>query len=601
MREKSPKPSPKKLAALSGTNLQPVSGNAKSSLYSIGYVALGTALLPLTLLLALDYPTQVDGTQAIFWYYTYEHGLVPRGLRGTVVNYFYGPLSVEDMRSLIARAERILIVVVAIMFWGMLVPRIWTCGFPDRTKMMLVAFSAVLLLAPVWRFFGFMAGFGDEWTALLGVLAFFSFLGKRPFIYACCIVIGYMIHPQGLIYACMLAMFVVHSILRNPAYAQRWRTWLAAAIFPLCIIASLYSLFSQDTSHDALALIYSENNHKFSLLLEHWLSHVRWLHAEGTSFSGHITAYVLSELAEKPLWYAKLLLPNVMQTAIYGILFSYACVRCRISEKAGFLAAGQPLLAKLVPHECYIITMGSFALFLPLVIFAPDRERFLHIAWIGMSMATAYLLWFYASAASGARENNMQEPVKTRRAAPGAITVFMAVWAYAFAGAPLIVLRELHDVCVLCQGPTYLLNKNPLGEWFSQGIYEIKATGNTSYHFDAKKFHSFQMFMFASPKLYRLENGKLWISKDMRAKLLLKQNFIVNGGQTAEFELNHEGETSNPVILNNCNRRIPAIHADKNKTIWRYQIEETQRACFTLFSVSERDYRIVNARLVLHD
>ena len=420
----------------------------------------------------------------------------------TVINYFYGSLSVEDMGSLIARVERILIVVVAIMFWGMLVPRIWTCGFPDRTKMMLVAFSAVLLLAPVWRFFGFMAGFADEWTALFGVLAFFSFLGKRPFIYACCIVIGYMIHPQGLIYACMLAMFVVHSILRNPVYAQRWRAWLAAAISPLCIIAALYALFLQDASHDALALIYSENNHKFSLLLGHWLSYMRRA-AEGMSPSGHMTAYVLSELAEKPLWYAKLLLSHGMPTIIYGILFSYACARCRISEKAGFLIAGQPLLARLVPYECYMITLGSFIFFLPLVIFGGDQERFLHISWIGMSMATAYLLWFYDHAARhpAQAKNNLQGHVKTRRSAPGAITVFMVVWAYVFAGAPLIIFMRFEDSCNLCQGPTYLLNKNPLGEWFSRAIYEINAIGNTSYYFDAKKLHSFQKLLSESRNL----------------------------------------------------------------------------------------------------
>ena len=106
--------------------------------------------------------------------------------------------------------------------------------------------------------------------------------------------------------------------------------------------------------------------------------------------------------------------------------------------------------------------------------------------------------------------------------------------------------------------------------------------------------------MFGYRKLYRLENGKLWVSKELK-ELRFEPFIVAKGGQTVEFELNYEAEASNFVVLRNCHREVIPVMQTKNKAIWRYRIKTTQRLCFYLPTDNELDYKIVNARIVLHD
>ena len=327
----------------------------------IAYIGLGVALLPLALLASLDYSPHVDSLQTIFWFYSYEHGYVQRGLWGTIISYFYDSPSIAEIHPLILRLEKIIIIATIFMTWALLVLKIWMGCFSAEKKLMLVAFAGVFMLAPVWKMFGHIAGFGDEWAFFFALLALISFIGKLPYLYPCFIIIAYLCHPQGVLYACLLTVFIAHSLLRNPAYAQRWRAWVIAVLMPFCAVAVLYSISSQE----AVTLIYEQYSDEFLRIMPpEIVSGMLKDSSEGGKLS---LSRTLLEIAASPhlmiAYSATLGLPML----VYAALLAYAIGNRTTSSKTEFFA-GQPIVSKLVPYERYIVIVGSSLFTVPMII-----------------------------------------------------------------------------------------------------------------------------------------------------------------------------------------------------------------------------------------
>ena len=591
-----------------------------SIFYKRASVVLGIVLLPVSLLAALDYSPYVDQWQTMFWFYNYDHGFVQRGLRGAIIGLFYEDLTIETIQPLILRSEKIIIIASILMLWAVLVPKIWTHNFSDKNKLMFTAFAAVLLFVPAWKMFGFIAGFGDEWAFFFAMLSFICFLGKQPFFYVFFMVMGYLCHTQGVIYLCMLNVLIVHSVLRNPAYTKHWRKWIIAAIMPVGVIVSLYLIDQKE----ALLAIYNQYGSEWRRFLpERDISIVFRMGTQektGGDFYSHIIKEGLA------LNYIKHFATYGAYTLIYTMLFSYACVHAGVYCKTKFLAINWPMLARLIPYECFIISaMLAFGT-IPFVVVGGDGERFLHVSFLMAAIIVAYFLWFFDDVcndqeAPTAKSGKNREEKKGKKKAifdrgiPKAansenadgrfitpITVFMIIWAYTFAGAPLIVFGKMIETCNLCHNETNFLNKNPLGKWFSLTMYDINAHKNVHFFYDNKWIHGFLQTFTAHQEGYRFEDNKLLISGDLKNKLLFERYFIVKSGQIVTAKLNYRGAADPPATFSYYDNFIPSAYADDNKIIWKFKEPEGRHTgLYRFHSVSEQDYEVISFSISIVD
>ena len=558
-------------------------------------IAVGVALLPLALLSSLDYSPHVDNWQTINWFLSYQHGYVHRGLMGEIVRLFHDSPRIEQVHSLVLTLERGVIIASTLILWALLIPRIWRREPSGQDKLMFTAFAAVLLLAPIWRIFGLIAGFGDEWAFLFALLALASLIAKCPFCYICSIVVAYMFHPQGVLYAILLSMFILHAIMRNPAYARRWRTWTFAMLAPLCIIAALYA----SVSPAAIAAELILHKDEFLRIMPE------------SDFMNIYNEFVPADEAKLSQWprrwqnillLAKMFAALFLPTLVYAALFSLAWAR-RMTQpaKAPFLLADSPILARLVPYEGYMITMAAAFFATPMILVGGDWDRFFHMSWLGVSLATIYLLWFpeqrNEQPPAGKKQRKKSKPA-AKSLLPGIIAAVMAVWAAVFAGAPPVVFGRVYDTCNLCNDTTYFLNKNPIGEWYAQSSYDFIAYGNHTFSYTGKEIYGIRLV----DNLVKPEGGKLPVPGKSANLRIFERYIVARGGKLFTVELNYEGGTTPPVQLQVNHHPIPPIHADEGSVIWRFLgPEETTNLRFFVISISDRDFRISDLSISIQD
>ena len=270
-----------------------------------------------------------------------------------------------------------------------------------------------------------------------------------------------------------------------------------------------------------------------------------------------------------------------------------------------------PVLARLIPYERYMIAMVPPLIAVPLLLFGGDGSRFLHLAWIGSAIAVAYFLWLpddgSMQKADGPdmRKSSSGAPVGKSSLTSGVVTAFVAVWAYTYAGAPLIAFERVQDTCNLCQDTTYWLNKNPLGEWLSQAMYDVQALRNFSFHMDGQKLYNKATLLYPSENdalAYSRENGGFWISGDFAGRQIFDWNFPVQGGQNIMVALDYEGRMSSVPELRVNHHSIPASHADADKIIWMFPgPSKSDILYFDIFSTSRQDYTVTSLSITMED
>ena len=561
--------------------------------------------MPLSLLAALDYSSYVDSWQLSYWFYNYDYGYVGRGLRGEIISYFHDAPTFETLQPLVIISEKVVIALSILMLWCVLVPRIWKLNHSHQNKLLLMAFAAVLMVLPAWKMFGVIAGFGDEWAFFFAMLAFISFLGRQPILYAVFSIAIYANHPQGLVYICLLTMLVVHSIFRNPLYARHWRRWTIAVIAVFSSIVFLYSMVSIETER----LIYKHYKDEIARFLPDANIDLTLLVADRTKNLSAIIEYYfdLFIVIVDKLYTVKMAVTYGGWIVVYAVLFWFACANARISSTTGFLIAGRPILARLIPYERLIMTVPLFFCSLVTSMVGGDGERFFHIAFLMMAIVVAYFIWF--SDGSHDSQEELKPSKKTRKnpsacfAAP--ITAFMLIWAYVFAGTPIIVFAKLKDTCNLCQDTTYFLNKHPLGEWLSQTVYDFTAYKDITFHYDSENLykHVLLKFEYKEDRFFRFENDRFLISGEGKDKQIFFEDIIVKGGgMPIVAELNYKGEVHPPVELKYYNQVIPPVHVEGNKAIWKFKDPGNRYTSFyNLYSISDKDYEIIDFSLSIGD
>ena len=552
------------------------------------YVAIGILLLPLALLAALDYSPHVDNAQTMQWFFNYEHGFIQRGLLGHMISLFHDAPNLEIIRPLVVDMEKAVIAISLSIFWALLIPvGIWRLDLSDPNKLALTAFAAVLLLAPIWKVFGHIAGFGDEWTFFFILVALGCFIGRRPVLYAVFVVLSYMNHPQGLLYGLLLSVLVGHAIIRLPAYAQRWRIWGAAAAAPFVVMAILFSIVSLE----AVKIIFDRYSEEF-LKATSQAGVDAWL-IELAGQSEAVFLRMMTEMQENPFFFVKIFIVSSVPVLVCAVLFCWALTRLVKPAASGFVIK-TPLpgvVAWVVAWEFYIIAIGASLFSLPMILVGTDMGRFLHLGWLGLAIAAIYLLWFVKnSSLSQNAANHSGGPSRL----PRPVVTLMAVWAFVNAGASPIVFSQLQDGCNLCQDTTYLLNKNPLADKYSRFLYDFMADKNKRLHFDSQEIANFQGQIGNEKGEYWLEDGKLVFSKQLLGKEIFEKYVVAQGGQSIVAELNYEGEVKPPVEMRIFHYNIDPDHVDENRVVWKFQAaEESMLLRFAPVSVSGQEFKVV--------
>ena len=553
------------------------------------YVAIGILLLPLALLAALDYSPHLDDLQTVQWFFNYEHGFIQRGLLGHMISLFHDAPTLEIIRPLVVDMEKAVIAISLSIFWALLIPvGIWRLDLSDPNKLALTAFAAVLLLAPIWKVFGHIAGFGDEWTFLFALVALGCFIGRRPVLYAVFVVLSYMNHPQGLLYAVLLAVLVGHAIIRLPVYAQRWRIWGAAAAAPFVVMAILFSIVSLE----AIKIIFDRYSEEF-LKATSQAGVDAWL-IELAGQSESVFLRMMAEMQENPFFFVKMFIVCSVPVLVCAVLFCWALTRLVKPAASGFvIKTPLPAVAAwVVAWEFYIIAIGASLFSLPMILVGSDTERFLQLGWLGLGIAAIYLLWFVKNSSLSPRTaNHSVSPVRLSRP----VVVLMVVWSFVNAGASPIVFGRVQDGCILCQDTTYLLNKNPLADKYSWFLYDFMADKDKRLHFGSQAIANFQGNIGNEKGEYWLEDGKLVFSKQLQGKQIFEKYVTTAGGEDIVAELNYEGEIQPPVEMKVLHYRIAPDHVDENRVVWKFQSpEKSMLIRYALISVSDQDFKVVD-------
>lgn len=417
-------------------------------------------ILAFAMLSGLFWPRSVvDSSQFANWVFNYDLGYAHRAFMGSFFQFIHGEPTRAKILEIVPVWEYWLLAVLILFMWCLLVPRLLLSHFSSAVKWLLLAFCALVLLAPIWRTNMVNVGFMDKWIFLAVLLAFSAFIANKPIFYWLFCSVGITIHPMMVFYNLLMSLFVLHAVFFLPAYgARRW--------LPMCVAVPLMSLFFYGI-HD---------NARHLALIEQYADE---LLSSAESVSAGYAHYNFENLFGPMLGRFMLFPRNAFLGFIFfnGIALTFAIALAVVLKRYGVnfgqaTALPWSRLRPAVEKYNLLILLAPCTLFmLPINAVAVDWSRFFYHGWWMLGLALIYLIWFLPDSVSPRKEGKRP---KRSQVSIFVVAGLVAAVAYGYGGAPLNVSHINRPWVFSCrQFCIPLLTVNPVGEWYSGAVFSV--------------------------------------------------------------------------------------------------------------------------------
>lgn len=539
----------------------------------------GVVLLVYAVLCALS--GSIWRTNIIFhiynWYYHYGEGYINRGLMGTLARLFFGDTGKMEPNELIRwliPTERWLISVEIFLVWLLLVPKIaLTKQFSPITRWLLMSFTAVLLLSPIWKYLASFTAAMDKWIYLFILAAIAALIFKRPMIFSIFMVMSILVHRGGVFFTGILILMAWHAAWRLPAFQRQRRTWFFAGLVPLLIFP-------------ALALLHDSNRVWSIILKSKAASLLNESPPDGAvglgAASGGIAdiIYIIDDMLLFPqsalLGFLLFAGPPLFLALLFSWVSSHANLRLGDTSPPSALAQyADSLLAPIMT-----------ALPLPIIFFAFDWSRFFYWCWLSLTLAFIYHVWYYQSSQASDTKRNKRSLKIT-----AAAVVFIAG---TYAGTPLLIAwidRPFYNPCKRwCS-----ITEHHWGIFITRALHKALIQAPFPLQFNiAERQHRLNSDDSLSQKLSNRGKHSSFYSNDNT--LIFSKKFLLYELTRFFVEVTYNGTTPPPLEFQLNAETIPPTKIDNHGIQWSYTIpyQGGNQYYFDIHALGGENYELVS-------
>ena len=556
-------------------------------------------LLVFALAAAFFIQAPVDQNIIVNWYLSYDHGYIHRGLIGGVLKLLYGgspPL--DAMMRIIPRADYAALFFNIVFLWALLTFLILSGRFSARAKWMLLAFTALLLTAPIWKTLALNIGYMDKWVFLFALLALAAIVFRRPALFAIFCVLGIMTHRGMGAYFPSLTLMVLFAVWRMPEFRSQAKRWIVAAAVPFAAFFLLS--WANDAERGLLVLAESSDsqsvnnsavvgNKSLSSLIALLTS--SWRIFPGSAFFGFLFFGLPPLLA--------------------ALLFALGCKMAGL--KLGDDATSGGRFARIASHGGLLLPFVAAAGPLPMHFVAHDWSRLFYWSWIGLALGVVYWIRFSRQEQRKQKKSKRknEKPALRRETGVAALTLSAAFCAWVFGGMPLISSHLTRPAKVDCRrwcvaGAT----ENFVGKWAAESMHRVLLAA--PFPFDADAAHLSALFRYRvsileplanvdvphffdpyiqGADLVKIEDEAIVVPSDYRYSLA-PNFFLLSQGQNFVFKAKHQSAGIPPLELRLNGQSLSPQTADADESTWSYTLPQTAFYDFDLRSTGGAEFTL---------
>ncbi|MGI9347827.1 MAG: hypothetical protein ACR2PV_07565 [Gammaproteobacteria bacterium] len=534
-----------------------------------GIMLIGVAMLMVAVItvLSIGQPLVVNDTQLPNFFVNYQYGYVHRGLLGSILSVLFGDFTRAQIDLYAPLFQRGLAIFLMILLWLGLIPKIaLSQSYSPPMRWWLLAFSSVLLVAPIWKMESNWFGFMDVYIFFTALLAGAALIARRLLWFAILLLIMQMFHRGGFLMSFSLSIMAVYAAWFSPAFFRKRKKWLAAAVFP----AIFFVLANWLHNSEHTARILAEANIYDSTTLETILAGA----AGGLRLvQRQLTLYFVD--------YPNIFIWHVIIFALPPFLLSALFFWFRKKTALGFW--DRPNAPDFPPPEKWMLKMEFFIpvaaamTSLPITLVAVDIARLMFWGWFNLSLITVCQLWIFsapqkAGVKTTKRVRKRQKREHQKPATLWATTILLASLAYTYAGSPWHNSHIGYVAFLRCtQYCIPLINNNPLASYYNNFVSRKLSYIHYPLHFDAvKSRHAFLPF----EKNVSLRDNGIVIPASSGDLLVRRASLVMPPKAKITFKASYTVEDfdgSAPLILEINGEKISPQLITAEHSEWRVQ------------------------------
>ena len=426
-----------------------------------GVMLIGIVMLMVAVITTLSIwqPLVIQGSQHPNFFTNYQYGYVHRGLLGSILSVLFGDFDVAWTEMHMPLLQRGLAIFLMVLLWLCLIPKIaLSQSYSPPMRWWLLAFSSVLLVAPIWKMESNWLGFVDVYIFLPLLLSCIALIARRPLLFAILMIIAQMFHRGGFLISLSLCMMAVYAAWFSPIFFHHRKKWLVAAIVP----AVFFVLAGYLNDPERTARILSEANMYDSAQLERYIVY-------GSAAGGRTVKYYAALYLDYPNFFMWAVIIFAMPPFLLSALFFWFRKKHAMGFWHSANASFHSIPGKWLLKVEFLIPIAAAMTSLPIIIIGADIVRFMYWGWFNLSLITICQLWLFVPqpANTKTRQRKKQKNGRHKPIALWSTTAFLVSAAYMYAGAPLYNGHAVYVSFFPCTQPCIpLLNNNPFASYY---------------------------------------------------------------------------------------------------------------------------------------
>ena len=427
-----------------------------------GIMLIGIVMLMVAVITALSLwrPLVSEVSQLPNFFINYQYGYVHRGLLGSILSVLFGDFTRAQIDLYAPLFQRGFAIFLMILLWLGLIPKIaLSQSYSPPMRWWLLAFSSVLLVAPIWKMESNWLGFMDVYIFLTLLLSCLALIARRPLLFAILMIIAQMFHRGGFLISLSLCMMAVYAAWFSPIFFHHRKKWLVAAIAP----AVFFVLAGYLDDPERTARVLSEANIYDSAQLERFI-------ASGAAAGGRTAKYYAALYLDYPNFFMWAVIIFAIPPFLLSALFFWFRKKYALGFWHSANAPFHSIPGKWLLKVEFLIPLAAAMTSLPIIIIGADIVRFMYWGWFNLSLITICQLWLFVPQPANTKTRQHKKAKKHSRHKPIALwstTAFLVSVAYMYAGAPLYNGHAVYVALFPCTQPCIpLLNNNPLASYY---------------------------------------------------------------------------------------------------------------------------------------
>lgn len=529
----------------------------------VGLFILGFSVLSANFILRDLYPVRVSD-----FYYNYSLGYLHRGIIGSIFQFFYGVPHEKIIQTIIPKFNYYYIRVLITTLWLLLIVPLVRLRLSSSLRWLLLACTALLLLAPIWRYENYYNNL-DLYLFPCALLALICMLRRSAVLMVFPVIFGFLIHPFMLILCVLIYMLVLHACLTREEYATDWHSWLFSLVIVVVLVVVLN--LANDPSRNLELL--NQYNYSYPSVYE-------WLENDFLHTFEHNSNFILG------IWRVHTATMLLKLFFLFIPLVLFILLARELDNEVAF--ENQPLqhrVAKvrlvrwMLNYDKQILVLAGMLCFVPTTIVVPDTNRMYLLGWWGLALVLVYILW-------SAKQQTVIgfTTAKSHRIRRTFLATCVGLLAYTFGGAPLVNFPDYSPTLRKCQQNCIpMLTDNSVGKFYSNAVFSLFYSQLFPLTIDAR-----------STKLLRWKFRDAELVDDLLVLpagsdgWFLYKNFSVFEGQQLRVSLEYLSEQVPNFELVVANSAViqPDIRTP-TRTVWTMEFESNSRTFIDVYLLQQ--------------